>query len=266
MSIDLDTTRQAPMPETPGPERSQPATPAHPDANGAMAKTPTALLAVCGISGGAGTSTLALLTAMYLQRSAAKPILLCDTGGPGASLALMTGKSSPLSLPQAAAAVATDALGVPLFVPLTAKLRLIGREPDLDDTLDPDGLERLLRDARDAHPVTIVDCGTLQRPVERSVAEQASTILWTTHGSPAGARRAKGTLRSLPLSADREILAVRAGEERDATVEHELMRAADLRGASLVYVPALPDLGQAGAGAALQTAQVALEAVRVRLT
>ncbi len=227
---------------------------------------PPALLAVCGIGGGAGTSTLAFLTAMYVQRVASKPILLCDTGGPGASLAVLAGKGSQLSLPQAATAIAADALGVPLFVPLTARLRLIGREPDLDDPPDPEGLARLLCDARIAHPVTIVDCGTLQRPVERSIAEQASSILWVTQGSPAGARRAQSVLRSLPLSADREILAVCAREERNTAVEHELMSAADLRGASLVFVPALPDVNQAGMDAALQTAQVALEAVRVRLT
>lgn len=227
---------------------------------------PPALLAVCGIAGGAGTSTLAFLTAMYVQRSSPRPILLCDTGGPGASLAAMAGKSSPLSLPQAATAIAADALGVPLFVPLTARLRLIGREPELDDAPDPAGLARLLCDARDAHPVTIVDCGTLQRPVERSVAERASSILWVTQGSAAGARRARTALRSLPLNADREILAVCAGEERSAAVEHELMGAADLRDASLVFVPSLPDACEDSAEAALNVAQVALEAIKVRLT
>jgi len=228
--------------------------------------SPPALLAVCGIAGGAGTSTLAFLTAMYVQRSSSEPILLCDTGGPGASLAAMAGKSSPLSLPQAATAITVEALGVPLFAPLTARLRLIGREPDLDDAPDPDGLARLLCDARDAHPVTIVDCGTLQRPVERLVAEQASSILWVTQGSAAGARRARAALRSLPLNADREILAVCAGEERSAAVEHELMGAADLRGASLVFVPSLPDVCEDGAKEALNVGQVALEAITVRLT
>jgi hypothetical protein len=227
---------------------------------------PPALLAVCGIGGGAGTSTLAYLSAMYVQQFAPKPILLCDAGGPGASLAAMAGKGSPLSLPQAATAVAADALGAPLFVQLTARLRLIGREPGFDDAPDPDGLARLLDDARDAHPVTIVDCGTLQRPVERSVAEQASSLLWVTRGTPGGAGQAKAALGHLPLRADREILAVRATEERNAAAEHELMSAADLRGASLVFLPALPDLGRIGIEAALQVAQVALEAIRVRLT
>jgi len=228
--------------------------------------SPAALLAVCGINGGAGTSTLAFLTAMHVQRSASGPVLLCDTGGPGASLALLAGKASPLSLPHAATAIAGDALGVPLFVPVTGRLRLIAREPDLDDPPDPDGLARLLSDARDAHPLTIVDCGTLQRPVERAVAEQASSILWVARGTAAGARRAHAVLRSLPLGADREILAVCTGEERDTAVEHELMRAADLRGASLVFVPPLPDVCDAGLDAALATGQVALEAIKARLT
>jgi len=151
-------------------------------------------------------------------------------------------------------------------VPLTARLRLIGRDPDFDDAPDIDGLSRLLDDARDAHPVTIVDCGTLQRPVERWVAEQASSLLWVAPGSAAGARRARAALRSLPLNADREILVVCEREERSSAVEHELMGAADLRSASLVFVPTLPDISEDGAESALRLAQVALEAIRVRLT
>ncbi len=230
------------------------------------AVAPAPLLAVCGIGGGVGTSTLAFLTAMYVQRFASAPILLSDTGGPVASLAVLAEKGSQLSLPQAASAIAADALGVPLFVSLTTKLRLIAREPDLDDSPDPSGLTRLLHDARSAHPITIVDCGSLQRPVERSVAEQASSILWVAQDSPVGARRSHATLRSLPLRADREILAVRASGERNSAVEHELMRAADLRDASMVFVPTLPEVCLAGLDAALETGQLALEAIRGRLT
>lgn len=231
-------------------------------APGAEAAT---LLAVCGIGGAAGTSTLTFLTALYAQGFLSAPLLLCDTGGPAASLAVLAEKQSQLSLPQTAAAIGADALAVPPFVPLTAKVRLIAREPDFDDTLDPDGLRRLLRDARAAHSLTIVDCGTLQRPVERAVAEQASSILWTVQGSPMGASRARATLRSLPLRADREILAVWAGERRSSTVEHELMSAADLHGAAVVFVPALPEVSQVGLDTALGVGQVALEAIRGRL-
>jgi Flp pilus assembly CpaE family ATPase len=223
------------------------------------------LIAVCGIGGGAGTSTLAFLTAMYVQRRASEPILLCDTGGPGASLALLAEKASQLSLPQAATAIGADALGVPLFVPVTAKLRLIAREPQFDDPPDPAGLSRLLFDARGAHPLTIVDCGTLQRPVERMVAEEASSVIWVAQGSPAGARRARSALRSLALNADSEILAVCAGGERDRAVEHELMSAAELRDAALVFVPPLRDALEEGVDAALGAGQLALEAIRGRL-
>jgi Flp pilus assembly CpaE family ATPase len=223
------------------------------------------LIAVCGIGGGAGASTLAFLTAMYVQRFAKAPILLCDAGGPGASLALMAEEESELSLPQAASAIAADALAVPLFAQVTGKLRLIARDPELDDFTDPEGLERLLRDARRAHPVTIVDCGSLQRPVERLIAKQASSILWVARGSVAGAKRAKSVLRSLPMKADREILAVSGREERDSSSEHELMSAAELRGASLVFVPPLPEVCDGNLGAALEAGQLALEAIRGRL-
>lgn len=229
-------------------------------------ETRGALLAVCGIGGGVGASTLAFLTAMHAQRYSAKPILLCDTGGPGASMAAMAEKGSELSLGKAATALAAGMLGVPLFVPLTPKLRLIGRDPEFDEPISAEGLDRLLHDARDAHPLTIVDCGTLQRPIERSVAEQASAILWVAQASQSGARRARAALRSLPQSADHEILAVRAVESRDSALEHQLMNAADLRGASLVFVPAMPDICGGGMEAALEAGQLALEAIRSRLT
>ena len=229
-------------------------------------ETRGALLAVCGIGGGAGASTLAFLTAMQVQHFSPKPILLCDCGGPGASLAALAEKSSQLSLGKAATALGTDALGVPLFVSLTPKLRLIAREPEFDEPVDVEGLGRLLHDARDAHPLTIVDCGTLQRPIEQSVAERASAILWVGQASPLGARRAQAALRSLPRSADQEMLAVRPGDGRDSAVEHQLMNAADLRGASLVFVPALPDVCGGGLKAALEAGQLALEAIRGRLT
>jgi hypothetical protein len=97
------------------------------------------------------------------------------------------------------------------------------------------------------------------------VAEQASSILWVAPDSATGARRAQAALRSLPLNAGREILAACEAEERSSAVEHELMDAADVRGASLVFVPALRDVCQDGGRAALQAAHVALEAIRVRL-
>lgn len=222
------------------------------------------LVAVCGIGGGVGTSTVALLSAAYIQRSSSAPILLCDTGGPTASLAALAGKSSQLSLGKAATVLAADALGVPLFVGLTPKLRLIAREPEFDDPVNPDGLSRLLHDAREAHPLTIVDCGTLQRPIEQAVALEASAIIWVAQVSPSGARRARAALRSLPRSADHEILVVRAGESRDSAIERQLMDAADLRGASLVFVPTLPDVCD-GLDGALEAGQLALEAIRGRL-
>lgn len=223
------------------------------------------LVAVCGIGGGTGASTLAFLSAMYAQRFLSAPLLLCDAGGPTASMAVLAEKQSQLSLPQAAAAIGADSLAVPLFVPLTAKVRLIAREPDFDDALDFDGLRRLLRDACAAHPLTIVDCGTLQRPIERAVAEQASSILWTVQGSSLGAARARATLRSLPLGADQEVLAVGAGEKRSSAVERELMNAADLRGAAVAFVPDIPQVSEVGMNTALEACQVPLEAIRGRL-
>ena len=45
------------------------------------------LLAVCGLCGGAGASTLAYLIAALRAEQQGGPVLVCDTGGPAGGLA-----------------------------------------------------------------------------------------------------------------------------------------------------------------------------------
>src|SRR4051794_24816394 len=86
-----------------GPDRRPAATADEPDAriagnaqapgDGARANggrrtpQPGALLAVCGLCGGAGASTLSYLIARFAAEQASADVLVCDTGGPTGGLA-----------------------------------------------------------------------------------------------------------------------------------------------------------------------------------
>jgi MinD-like ATPase involved in chromosome partitioning or flagellar assembly len=69
------------------------------------------LLAVCGLAGGAGVTTLSYLIALAAVRQWADPVLVADTGGPSGGLAACAGVEAPRSLGELAEQLAT---GVPL--------------------------------------------------------------------------------------------------------------------------------------------------------
>ena len=60
------------------------------------------LLAVCGLCGGAGASTLAYLVALAKARERSGSVLVGDTGGPGGGLACYAGVEAPRSLAEVA--------------------------------------------------------------------------------------------------------------------------------------------------------------------
>jgi Mrp family chromosome partitioning ATPase len=60
------------------------------------------LLAVCGLCGGAGTSTLAYLIALAAARSGKGLVLVGDTGGPSGTISCYAGVQAPRSLPELA--------------------------------------------------------------------------------------------------------------------------------------------------------------------
>lgn len=225
----------------------------------AALSSPAPLLAVCGLGGGVGTTTLAYLIARYTAAGAERPVLLSDLGGPAAALATYAGASSPLTLAQASEAIARDRLDGRLFANAAPGLRLIARAPDLDDDINASGLDPLLADAREAHSLVVVDCGTLQRRGERRVAAAASTIAWVTRSTPSGVARAHAALGAFATShAKAQLLVARCDRRRAA--ERELMLVADDHGPSLVL---LGDLGDvvADPGGALVGGELALAAI-----
>ena len=167
------------------------------------------LVAVCGLAGGAGTTSLAALLASQAASEAERPVLLADLGGPGATLATYIGQGSPRTLLGAAEALALGRLGGSLFATLGPRLRLLAGEPDFDCE-GSEGLVELLAQAREVHELTVIDCGTLQRPAEREVLGLASHVLWLATPEAVASGRAEAGLRAAAaLAPQRGVLAIR---------------------------------------------------------
>jgi Flp pilus assembly CpaE family ATPase len=222
------------------------------------------VVAVCGLGGGAGTTTLSYLLALHASRRSARPILALDTGGPGAALAAVSGSSSPLSLPAASEAIARGLLERRPFASLSPTLRLIARPPLLEDEFDPEGLATLVAHARAAHELVVCDCATLQRPIERALAGAADRIVWVTHATRAAVHVAHAALPALTeLRCDREALVARPPQGVRAE-RRALLGLAGEMGVPLVLVAnvlevsARVETGLAHLGAELEAVQEAL--------
>lgn len=225
------------------------------------------LVAVCGTAGGAGASTLAYLLALDASRRPdAKAVLALDVGGPLASLALLAGEESPRSLSSAADAVASDALDGRLFTTAAPSLRLIARRPADEPEPNLDATVRILAHAREAHELTVCDCGTLQRPAERLIAAQATHVVWVAAGSAAGLERSTGALERSPVSGGSgDLLACCAHRPKQKVPKRAFLRLAERHGAPLVLVPPLGD-AYSDVSEALRRAEAALIALRGALS
>jgi hypothetical protein len=228
------------------------------------------LLAVCGLCGGAGTSTLSYLVARFAVAEAPGPVLVCDTSGPAGGLAACARVCSPRSLLETAgrAARGLPLPGGPYAVDEPAcasgqELRIIATGPRLDEDGTTDGLQALLAMARSdgAHALTVVDCGTLQTEADRLVLRTASHVAWVLPATACGVQRAQLVLAAVGGGwAAREFVVARR-DARERTAGLRALRAlAERRRAPLVLVPHLSDPVDRPVRA-LEDAQVALQAI-----
>lgn len=182
--------------------------------SGAWAAAAGELVAVCGLGGGLGTSTLAFALAGTAASQLDGVVLAADTGGPCASLALLAGEASGLELGEASVAIAAGGLRDRPDVELDVGLRLIARPPRTSDDYDPAALGLVLDQAQASHELTVVDCGTLQRSIEREVADRAGGLIWLTGGRAEDCRQARSRLDGfVSLRRGGEVLVARPGCE-----------------------------------------------------
>lgn len=221
------------------------------------------LLAVVGLCGGAGASTLAYLVARSRAEAGGGPVLVGDAGGPTAGLASYAGAESGRSLPELANAIAAGAsLADGLFADDVPGLRVIAAGPELETRSDPAGLARLLGDARRAHRLTVIDCGTLGGETESLILNAATHVAWVLPATLSGVRRAGRVLAAAGVEvARREIVVARHDAGGRRAPAEQLSTLAERRAAPLVLMPNIPDLAEREPEAALAAAALTLDAI-----
>jgi hypothetical protein len=201
------------------------------------------LVAIAGVCGGAGVTTLAYLTAAAAASASTAPVLLADLGGPSAGVAGFAGIACARSFTALANSVgAGDGPPGAPFVVGEFGLRVLAAEPEIDELFEYQAATDVLAQARAAHGLTIVDCGQMMRRIERVVVEQATHVVWVLPASAAGLRRALAALKvmhKVPTGA--EIVAARCDPSGHPPVVG-IAALADRHGAPLVLVPQLEDV------------------------
>jgi MinD-like ATPase involved in chromosome partitioning or flagellar assembly len=221
------------------------------------------LLAVCGLCGGAGASTLAYLVVLAAARSHPGSVLVADTGGPTGGLSCYAGVETPRSLaelsehaldgPPTGLVVATGGDGV----------RVIASGPRFTRACAREGIELLLDQARERYPLTVIDCGTLAYEADQIAMASASHVAWVLPATVSGLQRAGRVLDAVtPDPLGNEVLVARHHEHARKAPLNELRQLARHRAATLVLLPTLPDITTHDVSDALETAQVSLQAIQ----
>jgi Flp pilus assembly CpaE family ATPase len=217
------------------------------------------LLAVCGLCGGAGASTLAYLVALAEARRRSAAVLVADTGGPGGGISCYAGVQAPRSLVEVADHVAA---GLPVGGLFTAAagLRVLATGPRFTPACARAGIELLLAYARERYALTVIDCGTLAREADQVALAKASHVAWVLPASTGGVRRARPVLEAInPYLPGRELIAAR--HDGGKAPLRELKRLAERHHTPLVLLPSVPDLATSDPSRALEAAQVPLQAI-----
>ncbi len=225
-------------------------------------KAPGPLLAVAGLSGGAGASVLAYLIAVTAARQSSAPVLVVDTGGPTGGLAAHAGVSAPRTLADIAERIAAqEPVTGALWADGEHGLRVLAGVPQFTVDGDRDAILRVLRDARDAHGLTVADAGTLARTAEQAALAAATHVAWTLLASTDGVTRARRVLERIAPLGRPEIVVARADPAVRKPPISALADLADDRRAPLVLMPSLGDLSREKSDALADRAALALAAI-----
>jgi Flp pilus assembly CpaE family ATPase len=160
------------------------------------------IVSVCGLHGGAGTTTVAALLATTIAARHRTPVLLCDTDPCAGDLALSLGACSELSLAQVANAIdAGHRPTQPLWAEPRDHLRLMARPPERCDAARRKTVSRVLADAGTAHAMVIVDAGRLTSPAALGALHVSDAVVWTLDATAAITRCAALLASSLSTPA-----------------------------------------------------------------
>jgi hypothetical protein len=170
------------------------------------------VVVVCGLHGGAGTSTLAYGLAAQAALESPATVLLCETDAAAGDVAALTGVASPLSLSELAAQFAAGRAPEGGTLARAGKLRVIAGEPAGAPLVDDGAVAALVGAARARYGLTVIDAGTARAPMTAELLRIATHVVWITLARPGAAQRARALLAGplVPSIAARQALVVRA--------------------------------------------------------
>ena len=227
------------------------------------AAAPGPLLAVCGLCGGAGTTTLAYLIALAAARADPRQaVLVADTGGPSGGVSAYAGVATALTLAEAAQQVAHGIAAEQLVATTGDGLHVLAAEPQLIRGCARDGVELLLAQARERYALTVIDCGTLAAEADQVALAGASHVAWLLPATDTGIRRGRRLFHAIqPAPTAREVVVARHDQRAPRAAMRALRRLAESRRARLVLLPSLPGIDGGKFEKALEAAQVSLQAI-----
>ena len=205
------------------------------------------LVAVCGLTGGAGTTTLAWRLARQAARESRSPVLACEAEALAGGLAAASGAGagSPIALGDLAAAVALgERPPNGAFVALEHGLRLLATAPRPSSAVPAGALARVLSDARAAHGLVVCDCRTLDHPATAPLLAAASHVLWALPATPSALAQAAALIAAEALPRPgraREALVAIATRPGPRPSVRALRTLAGERHERLILVPHNPD-------------------------
>jgi Flp pilus assembly CpaE family ATPase len=205
------------------------------------------LVAVCGLVGGAGASTLAYLVARRAARHSSARVLLAELHEHGA-LAALTGGGGRHGLAGLAAALEHGhPIGRP-FTELAGGLRLLASGiPRGAAQQETTGLERVIGDARAAHGLVVIDAGLFSSLRNAELLRAATHVFWVLPATVVALRRAELLANSGALAeaspARPVIVAVSNRPGRGASVK-QLRRLAQRHVERLLLVPYIAGLAE----------------------
>jgi Flp pilus assembly CpaE family ATPase len=220
------------------------------------------LVAICGLCGGAGASTLAYTLAAAAAERSTQPVFACETSGITGGLALYARAQPGLSLTEAANQVAAGTPPSALVVSSPERVRVLGSRPALVERCDPDGVERIVSEARAAGGLVVLDCGTADHEVDRVALGASSHVLWVIPATASGIARGEQALRLLAeFARGEQALVARLERNEHAAPVSRLAALATRWELELILFPHVEDVAQALVEEAIDEAQVALEAI-----
>jgi len=206
------------------------------------------VVVVCGLHGGAGTSTLALLLAHYAAVASSVPVLLCEAPGASGNQLALGAPESAVSLDSLAVTLASGARPRDGWWAERGNLRVLATPPAAP--LDfPAGAELAgtLRAAAREHGLTVIDGGSVRDHSTRELLGCATHVIWTLSIQPGAVEQARAVLASglMPAVAAAQAFALRTDRRSAALTRavRDLRRVAESHSARqlllLPYAPAL---------------------------